>query len=81
MKNTPKINIYKLTIELTQEGNTLGTTEEIETLEIRFEYQLPGGEPFLVVKTAGWSADDPEEFKNILKKASKAESLLRKAIE
>ena len=58
--------IGKASIEFTQDGNTLGSTEEVEALEIRAEYQIlepgKGGECFFVLKTEGWSIDDVEEI-------------------
>ena len=50
-------------VTFTQDGNTLGTTDEIEILEIRLESQLPGEEFFYVLRTeTGWSFDDPDEL-------------------
>ena len=58
--------IGKASIEFWQDGNTLGSTEEVEALEIRAEYQMPepgkGEECFFVLKTEGWSTDDVGEI-------------------
>ena len=58
--------IGKASIEFYQDGNTLGSTEEVEALEIRAEYQMPepgeGKDCFFVLKTKGWSVDNVEEI-------------------
>ncbi len=54
----------KMTVELVQDGNTLGTTSGIETLLIRLETQLPGEDPFIVLETAGWSLD-PDDIDSL----------------
>lgn len=59
-------------VRLCQEGNTLGTTEDCELLEIRLETQLPGDPPFFVVKTNGWSFDETEGLSSVLEKAKSA---------
>lgn len=60
------------TFTFTQEGNTLGTTEEVESITIRLETQLPGEMPFFVIVTQGWSFDDPEELLDIVEQCRKA---------
>lgn len=58
-----------LTCQFTQEGNTLGTTDNIEEISISLETQLPGEEPFIVIKTTtGWSFDNIEELTDLIKK-------------
>jgi len=67
-----KSNIENIQICLTQNGNTLGTTDEIETLEISFEYQLSEENgPFMVFKTEGWSVDNINEFQEEIKNLCK----------
>lgn len=52
-----------------QDGNTLGTTEEAEVLQISLETQLPGDTPFVVIKSeTGWSVDDMSELTKIVDK-------------
>lgn len=53
--------------EFSQDGNTLGTTDEIEQLIIEQETQLPGDEPFFVIRTEGWSFNDAEELVALLR--------------
>ncbi len=57
-------------VKIWQDGNTVGSTEEIEELTVCLEYQMaePGkGENcFYVLKTEGWSIDGPEELKPLL---------------
>jgi hypothetical protein len=61
-----------------QDGNTLGTTEEYEELTIAMEYQLlpePGKETegFFTLKTGkGWSIDDPEELVKLIESVKQA---------
>jgi hypothetical protein len=64
---TPQFDHASVT--LTQEGNTLGTTAETESITIRLETQLPGEEPFYVLETKGWSFDDAEELAALVNRA------------
>ena len=73
-----KPEVVKVSVELVQDGNTLGTTDETEVLFVDFEYQLPGDEPFVVIKSdTGWSFNDLEEFSKLIKTIQDAESLIR----
>lgn len=65
-------DLHKASFEFAQDGNTMGTTSETEGLTVDLEYQLPGDEPFLVLRTNGWSADDPEEISKLLQKCINA---------
>lgn len=57
------IKIGKITFELLQDGNTLGSTEEWEELKVSCEYQLPGEDAFFVIKSEkGWSINDSKEL-------------------
>lgn len=48
-------------IRLVQDGNTLGTTEEVESLQIDLQTQMPGDDlPFFIIRTQGWSFDSPD---------------------
>ena len=76
-----KTTIMRMTVELVQEGNTLGTTDETEILNIDLEYQLPGDAPFMVIKTEGWSFNDVEELAKLIKNIKEAESHIRKGLE
>ena len=58
MSDEEKPTLTHLTARFTQEGNTLGTTEEYETLHISLEWQDPEDAPFIVLQTGGWSIDD-----------------------
>ena len=51
-----------------QDGNTMGTTEKFETLTVELETQLPGEDPFIVLKTTGWSIDDMEDLTELVNK-------------
>lgn len=61
-------DLHKCSHEFTQEGNTLGTTEEYEAITIEQETQIPGEEPFFVIRTQGWSINDADELKRLLDK-------------
>jgi hypothetical protein len=76
----PKIS--RVSFELTKEPNTLGTTDASgvgsEDLTVECEYQLPGEEPFFVIRTtSGWSFDEPETFLALLNSVKDAEKKCR----
>jgi hypothetical protein len=60
------VAITNVKVSLMQDGNTMGTTDSYETLDISLEYQDPqagkADDCFLVIKTEGWSFDTPEEL-------------------
>ena len=62
--------VIAASVTILQEGNTMGTTSEFETLEIRLDYQLPekgaGDDGFFVLKSTGWSIDGPDELAQVL---------------
>lgn len=66
--------------DISQDGNTLGTTGETEILSVRCEYQLPGEEPFLVISTEGFSFDDIEDLAQVIKAVQDAEKLCRSSL-
>lgn len=81
-KNYYGPDIMKVTFELTQTPNTLGTTDPSgvgsEDITIDCEYQLPGEEPFFVIRSdSGWSFDDPESFLKLLLSVKEAEEKCR----
>jgi hypothetical protein len=61
-----------------QDGNTMGTTEEYEDLTITMEYQTPPdlgneAEGFFTLKTeSGWSVDNPDEIVNLIESVKQA---------
>ena len=64
-------SISKVSIEVYQEGNTLGTTQEIEEMEIILEGPLGSIDKdgaFLVIKTDGWSLQNGQELKELWKR-------------
>jgi hypothetical protein len=73
-----KIRLSEAKIQLVQAGNTLGTTDETEILDISFENQLPGEETFMVLRTAtGWSMNAASDLTQILEPVHKAIDGLR----
>jgi hypothetical protein len=75
-------DISKVSFEFTQDPNTLGTTDASgcgsEYLTVECEYQLPGEEPFFVIRTtSGWSFDDPEALLALLNSVKDAEKKCR----
>lgn len=64
--------IDEIKFTLSQEGNTIGTTEEFEDIEITFNTQLGDIEKdgaFIVVKTStGWSMDSSQEFADMIQR-------------
>ena len=72
------MEVNKISIDFSQDGNTLGTTEEYEELNVSVEYQLGSsdGPGFLTIKSkTGWSFDEVEEFTDLLNKVRKAEQI------
>jgi len=66
-------NLASVTLEFTQEGNTNGTTEESETLEVSLESPLfidTDGHYFVIRTSSGWSFDDVEELTEIINKCN-----------
>jgi predicted nucleotidyltransferase len=73
-----KIRLSEAKIQLVQAGNTLGTTDETEILDISFENQLPGEETFMVLRTStGWSMNAASDLTQILEQVHKAIDGLR----
>ena len=70
-KYSTEVLFDSATFHFSAPGNTLGTTSEYENIEIRLETQLPGEEPFIVVKTDGWSINEPEELVTLINKCLK----------
>jgi len=64
-----ELNFDRGVIRFTQDGNTLGTTGDVEALEIRAETQEFGGEPFFVLKTEGWSFDTIDDLVDVVWRA------------
>ena len=63
-----KPQLYKANFEFTQQGNSNGTTQEIETLSINCE-SVGTHEFFFVLKSdSGWSIDDVKELQELFKK-------------
>jgi hypothetical protein len=61
-----------------QDGNTMGTTEDYEDLTITMEYQTPPApgnetEGFFTLETeSGWSIDNPEEIVKLIESVKQA---------
>ena len=54
-----------------QDGNTVGTTKEIEKIEIELYTQIPGDNPFFVIKSeTGFSFDSIDEVIELLTKCT-----------
>ena len=59
----PNPTITNLVVTYSQEGNTLGTTDTSEDLIVCLEFPcLDEEEPFVVIKTDGWSMDNASEI-------------------
>lgn len=72
MSRDYKIRLAAATVQLFQDGNTLGTTEETEILDISFEKQLPEDETFIVIRsTTGWSMNEASDLSKILQQVHK----------
>lgn len=66
MSDTPECS--SASAEFTQDGNTVGTTDELESIRIDLVTPLPGEEPFIVIRTDGWSINDIGELKMLIDK-------------
>jgi len=64
-----QIEITRIIVELEQEGNTDGTTEEYEKFNIIFEYPLrPQDGHYMVIKSnTGWSINDTDELEKTIR--------------
>jgi hypothetical protein len=64
--------IFNISINFSQRGNTMGTTDGYEDLNLKLEF--PAGEKdgaFYVLKTeSGWSIDDKEDIQKLIDVAS-----------
>ena len=66
-KNEPELS--RVTARFVQDGNTMGTTEDVESLEIALEYQLSEDDgPFFVIRTEGWSIDEPSDIAKLIRR-------------
>jgi hypothetical protein len=73
-----KIRLSEAKAQFTQDGNTLGSTDDTEILDISFENQLPGDETFMVLRsTTGWSINYASDLTNILERVHKAIEVIR----
>jgi phosphoribosylformimino-5-aminoimidazole carboxamide ribonucleotide (ProFAR) isomerase len=67
-----KPEIVKVSVEFTQEGNTLRTTSEVEHINVSLEFQQGEKDgPFITIKTNGWSMDDMSDLEALIKRAKK----------
>lgn len=64
----PELN--KASFHFTQEGNTEGTTSDIEEITIDYEVVADEG-GFFVLRTEGWSIDNVEELSELLDRIKK----------
>lgn len=60
-ENEPELS--RVRVRFVQEGNTCGTTDDVETLDIELEFQLGEDDgPFFVIRTSGWSFDESTDI-------------------
>ena len=64
----PELN--KASFHFTQEGNTEGTTSDIEEITIDYEVIADEG-GFFVLRTEGWSIDNIAELSELLDRIKK----------
>lgn len=62
------IALHSASFRFSKEGNTLGITADYEELEIRLETQLPGEQPFVVIKTDGFSMNNVGELDQLVQR-------------
>lgn len=79
MSNEMNLWLHKITYEFSQEGNTDGTTEEMEELTVEIQsctgsIEKEGG--YLVLRTkTGWSINDATELVELLDLVEKGVNL------
>lgn len=67
MRN-PKLDLSRVSFVYTQDGNTNGSTSDVEELEIEFDSIILEPPGFIVLKSpTGWSIDEPEDLTDLLK--------------
>lgn len=67
-----KPEVSKVSVIYNQEGNTLGTTSELETIEVNLEFQLSEKDGcFMVLKTEGWSFDDSKDLIELIERTKR----------
>jgi hypothetical protein len=76
MSTIEKPLLHRATFEFSQDGNTCGTTKELEELTIEFESPAIISGPddcFIVIKTdTGWSMDSIDELAELIEKCKKS---------
>ena len=75
-----KTYVNRIIVELYQDGNTLGTTDDTEQLTVQTDTQLPGEPPFFVIKTNGWSIDGHEDMATIIRAVQSAHQQIQEAV-
>ena len=66
-----KPSLYRATFEFIQDGNTDGTTEDIESIIIECEGMDALG-CYYVLKTDGWSINNTDELKELIERVNKS---------
>ena len=67
-----KAKVTGVKVSFEQDGNTLGTTDKYEDIDVSLEF--PGAleeGPFFVIKTEGWSFDDLSELEDLINRAKR----------
>lgn len=65
-----KPELGKVSFHFTQEGNTEGTTSDIEEITIDYEVVADEG-GFFILRTEGWSVDSVEELEELFNRIRK----------
>ena len=67
-----KPEISQVSVTYNQEGNSMGTTSECETIDVNLEFQLSEKDGcFVVLKTEGWSFDDPKDLIELIERTKR----------
>jgi hypothetical protein len=67
-----KTSLFKASFEFIQDGNSDGTTSDIEDLTINCESIDATGCYYVLSTTTGWSIDGPEEIQNLIERINKS---------
>ena len=71
-----KPQLDKIIYQFTQDGNTMGSTDDVEEITIECESStgnLDSDDQFYVIRTStGWSIDNAQEFVDLLNRVKSA---------
>jgi hypothetical protein len=67
-----KPSLFKATFEFIQDGNTNGSTSDIESLVIECEGVDASGCFYVLKSDTGWSINEPDDLKELIERINKS---------